>query len=214
MRPLTLRMKNFGPFEDETVDFTKPRPMFLITGKTGSGKSMIFDAMTYALYGKYSGSRQKLKQASLRSDFAETGEESYVEFEFSVHDLGGSGRTSTYKVKRIVPYEYKTRTGSISTKAPEVELSKKDPESGEWLPIQFKTNEARTNAIAEDIIGLQFGEFNQIVLLPQGKFAEFLTESSSDREATLKKIFPIDEIESVVDTLKEKNKEYSAKIKR
>ncbi len=213
MRPLTLRMKNFGPFEDETVDFTKPKPMFLITGKTGSGKSMIFDAMTYALYGKYSGSRQKLKQASLRSDFAETGEESYVEFEFSVHDLGGSGRTSTYKVKRIVPYEYKTRTGSISTKAPEVELSKKDPESGEWLPMQFKTNEARTNAIAEDIIGLQFGEFNQIVLLPQGKFAEFLTESSSDREATLKKIFPIDEIESVVDTLKEKNKEYSAKIK-
>ena len=68
MRPLTLRMKNFGPFEDETVDFTKPKPMFLITGKTGSGKSRIFDAMTYALYGKYSAPISRIRERNHTSN--------------------------------------------------------------------------------------------------------------------------------------------------
>ncbi len=213
MKPVKLRMKNFGPFTDETVDFTKPAPMFLITGKTGSGKSMIFDAMTYALYGKYSGNRQNLKKEALRSDFADASEKSLVEFTFSVHDKNANGKESLYKVTRTLPAEYVNRNGKTSTKQSETELEKFDSASGKFIPLPFKTSEDRTKEIAENIIQLPFNEFNQIVLLPQGKFAEFLTETSKDRESTLKKIFPIGDIEKVVEKLKEKTKEYSAKIK-
>ncbi len=213
MKPVTLKMKNFGPFTEETVDFTKPKPMFLITGKTGSGKSMIFDAMSFALYGKYSGNRSSLNLDALRSDFAEMGDESFVEFTFSVHDQNAGNKEILYKVKRSIPYEYINRNGNISKKTSEVDLQKFDQESKKFLPMPFKTSEARTKEIASNIIRLPYTDFNQIVLLPQGKFAEFLTETSSDRENTLKKIFPIEDIENVVEKLKEKSKEYKSKEK-
>lgn len=212
MRPIKLRMKNFGPFENETLDFTQVKPMFLITGKTGSGKSTIFDAMTFALYGSYSGARGKLTQKEMKSNFAKVGSESFVEFTFSVQDIKDGMTTKTYKVKRIVPYEYENTKGKIATKASDVELYMKDND-GIFIPLQLKTAEERTKEIANNIIGLQYDEFNQIVLLPQGKFSEFLTQTSSKREETLKKIFPLGKIERVVEKLKEKKDAYSEKLK-
>ena len=72
MRPLELKLKNFGPYVDETVDFTRceQAPLVLITGKTGSGKTTIFDAMCYALFNETSGKKRQAFQ--MRSDFAVT----------------------------------------------------------------------------------------------------------------------------------------------
>ena len=69
MKPLQLELKNIGPFRQETIDFTKLGDMFLICGKTGAGKSTIFNSITYALYGRLPGERSKVTGNELRSDF-------------------------------------------------------------------------------------------------------------------------------------------------
>ncbi|RIN30237.1 SMC family ATPase, partial [Staphylococcus succinus] len=86
MRPLTLKLNNFGPFLNETIDFdhVKDDQLFLISGKTGSGKTMIFDAIVYALFGE--ASTKDRKESDLRSHFADSKSPMVVEFEFKLRD--------------------------------------------------------------------------------------------------------------------------------
>ena len=84
MRPELLRIQNFGPFKNrETIDFSALGDIFLVTGKTGSGKTTIFDALCFALYGTVPGSRQG-HISRLRSDYAEEGADCRVSLEFSI----------------------------------------------------------------------------------------------------------------------------------
>ena len=85
MRPLKLTMQAFGSYADRTeIDFTIPNQnFFLITGDTGAGKTTIFDAMVFALYGEASSGANKKDGAELQSQFAELSKEPYVELEFS-----------------------------------------------------------------------------------------------------------------------------------
>ena len=101
MRPLKLVMQNIGPFRTATIDFTKLEDMFLVTGKTGSGKTTIFDAMTYALYGDISGSLATAR-LRLRSDFCDEKEKSTVEFTFLI-------KHRTYRLYRSVQNEHHTK---------------------------------------------------------------------------------------------------------
>ena len=208
MKPIGLRMKNFGPFKNEAIDFGALGDMFLIMGKTGSGKTTIFDAMTYAIYGKYSGSRKGLNQDQMRSNFAKVGEESFVEFSFSVEK---SGKTEKYRVTRTLPQPYINRKGILSTKTSSVALER-DSGNG-WETVKGNTGEEYTKKLQEEIIGLKHEEFSQIVLLPQGEFSEFLRKNSKDRDEMLKKIFPIELIESAAEKIREKSKAFIDRLR-
>lgn len=99
MKPIKLTISAFGPYKDKvTIDFTKlgENEIFLITGDTGAGKTSIFDAISFALFGEVSGSNRTIQ--SLRSDFAEPDTDTYVELEF-LH------KNKIYKISRNPPYE-------------------------------------------------------------------------------------------------------------
>lgn len=197
MKPIELSMRNFGPFENETIDFEKLGSMFLVRGNTGSGKTTIFDAISYALYGKYTGARQSLQKKALRSHFAPESAESYVTFTFSVDG-------AQFRIQRTLPSTYTNRNGKESQKESVVTLEA--AKNGEWISFPGKNNETDAK-IEKNIIKLPFDEFNKIVVLPQGEFAKFLRQNSTERSETLKKIFPLENITKTVEAITAKTKE-------
>lgn len=192
MKPLKLEMKNFGPYRDESIDFESLDDMFLITGPTGSGKTFIFDAMTFALYGESSGKRG---EKSLKSTYAEIEEKSYVNFEFSM-----SG--DVFRVNRTIPYDHVTKTGKITHKQSELDVFKKS--GGNFIPLWPGENLSDVNKKLEKLIGLKADEFSMVVVLPQGEFAKFLRESSTERTKTLSKLFPVSLYSELMDSIKAK----------
>ena len=94
MRPIKLTMQAFGSYRDRTIlDFTKAdQNLFLITGDTGAGKTTIFDAIVFALYGEASSGVNKKNGTELQSQYADPSVEPYVEFEFSAR-YGGKGKS-------------------------------------------------------------------------------------------------------------------------
>lgn len=192
MKPVKLHMKNIGPYLDETVDFSKLDNMFLIKGDTGSGKTFIFDAITYALYGKLCGNRAN-HENDFKSRYAKETDDSFVEFIFEA-----SGKK--YFIHRTVPFYYKNRNGKETKKTKEVSFSeikndKKEDFFGKLEEIDKKI---------QQIIGLNDKEFAQIILLPQGKFAEFLHKNSKDRAETLKTLFPVEFYTNITERIKKK----------
>ena len=203
MKPLHLRLCNIGPYADESLDFSELGDMFLISGKTGSGKTTIFDAMTYALYGKPSGARGA-ENVRIRSDFAPENEKAFIEFTFLLN-----GRR--LRVNREVIEKKFGENGKPKNQKKDVSLEEFDEERGEW--IFFSGNQTEINVRIERQIGLSREEFAQIVLLPQGEFAKFLNEKSIDRQKTLAKLFPVEYFTNIVRAIKEKSDAAEADIK-
>ena len=198
MRPNKLTLENFGPYRERaTVDFSALGDFFLICGKTGSGKSTLFDAMTYALYGKAPGAR-KSHENSLVSSFAEPGDKPFVEFEF---ELFGS----KYKVERTPPYYRKKRAGAagdVVLVSPNATLSRF---SSAWEVIE--QGQDKVSKSVEKLIGLTVDEFSKVILLPQGEFQEFLEMNSKERSAILERIFPVELHTRVTELAKERSDE-------
>ncbi|MBN1241896.1 MAG: AAA family ATPase [Spirochaetales bacterium] len=195
MRPVRLKLENFGPYRAPAeVDFEKLGGLFLVHGKTGSGKTTLFDAMTYALYGKAPGARSSL-ESQLASHWAEPGEASSVSFEFIV-----GGRR--YLAERNPPSRRVKRNGEMDLTPPSATLSRF--EDGGWKPIASKVSEA--GAAAAGLLGLSADEFSKVVLLPQGEFQRFLEMGSKDRTAVLEKLFPVDLHETTTSLAREKAK--------
>ncbi len=203
MKPLLLRLCNIGPYADETLDFSELGDMFLISGKTGSGKTTIFDAMTYALYGKPSGARGA-ENVRIRSDFAPENAKAFIEFTFLLN-----GRR--FRVNREVIEKKFSESGKPKNQKKDVSFEEFDEKSGDW--IFFGGNQTEINARIERQMGLSRDEFSQIVLLPQGEFAKFLNEKSSDRQKTLSKLFPVEYFTNIVRAIKEKSDAAEADIK-
>lgn len=199
MRPLELKLKNFGPYVDETVDFThfEQAPLFLITGKTGSGKTTIFDAMCYALFNETSGKKRQAFQ--MRSDFASDKAETSVEFTFE-------HQGKIYYIKRQPKQVLAGRGGKPVEKKAKVELIYPGPDE-EKLAIQ-KIPEARR--FIDELLHLTAEQFTKVILLPQGEFRNFLAADSKEKEEVLRNLFGSELFERWAEQLKAKFKEQNA----
>lgn len=177
MKPLKLTMSAFGPYAAiEKVDFTtlKNKNIFVISGPTGSGKTTIFDAISYAIYGEASGSERR--QEHFRSDFAEEDNLTYVELEFEL-----SGKR--YYIKRIPSQKKKKERGTgVTEQKADAEL--KDVTGGK-IVTGVKDVDHRIN----EIMGINYKQFRQLVMLPQGEFKELLIADSKSKGEILGKIF-------------------------
>ncbi|WP_010253870.1 AAA family ATPase [Treponema primitia] len=185
MRPLILSMENFGPFVGRTrIDFTVLDEIFLITGQTGSGKTTIFDAICFALYGTVPGSRQGHIDR-LRSDYAEETQECLVSLEFSIGE-------KRYRVDRSPKQEKLKKRGiGVTTVEETATLWEILPGDGSMNQSE-SSRKSETDQRIRDLIGLSAQEFFKIVLLPQGEFAEFLRQNTTQRREVLSKLFPVD----------------------
>ncbi|WP_262316522.1 AAA family ATPase [Lacticaseibacillus parakribbianus] len=174
-----LHIQNFGPYRDERVDFTHfaQTPVFLISGKTGSGKTTIFDALVYALYGTTAGDDRS--GAEMRSAFAATDAVTRVTLSFS---HGGRHYQIWREPEQVMA---KKRGSGTTTSKGNQSLTEYDgtSERNQWT----KLRDIRPRLAA--MLHLDADQFRQMVLLPQGKFRQFLDAKSDDKEALLRRLF-------------------------
>ncbi len=200
MKPLRLTMQAFGPYAGkQKIDFTKlgERSFFLIHGPTGSGKTTIFDAICYALYGTTSGANREAKY--MRSDYADLDTETFVELDFRVGN-------DYYRVERAPEQElYKKRGEGTTTHPSRVSLVKINAEGEEIESL----GDRYINPKIIDIIGFEAEQFRQVVLLPQGDFRKLLLASSDERERILATLFVTDIYAKVAEKLRERARELS-----
>ncbi|WP_167958184.1 AAA family ATPase [Anaerosporobacter faecicola] len=192
MRPIQITIAAWGSYNEKVVvDFTRfnQGSLFLITGPTGAGKTTIFDAISFALYGDVSGKTRE--KGSLRSDFAAAGEDTFVELLFE-------HKGKQYKVYRAPKYERPKKRGEGTTTSLEVaELYVEDQQ-----PIVIITE---VNRKIEEILGLTYQQFKQVSMIAQGEFLELLVASSKDRVEILRNIFKTNQYERLQKALTEKS---------
>ena len=175
MKPRKLVMNAFGPYAGRCeVDFTRfSSGLFLITGDTGAGKTTIFDAISYALFGETSG--EKRGGEGLRSDFAPPEEDTFVTLEFR-------HRGNDYIVSRRPEYRRPKRRGEGFTRqAAEAELQLPDGS------VVCRTGEVTRRV--EDILRFNYRQFKQLCMLAQGEFLRLLLAGSDERAAIFRRIF-------------------------
>lgn len=181
MKPHRLEITAFGAYGGhEVVDFDllADEGLFLIHGPTGAGKTTLLDAMCFALYGEIPGAKGKER---LVSHHVSLGTKPLVEFEFSV----SGGR---HRVTRSPEYVANKRGGGTTTKSGTARLDRF--EGGEWTTTTAKITEVRSEI--EHLVGLTARQFQQVILLPQGKFERVLQADTESREELLRTLFDTD----------------------
>ncbi|MDR7077636.1 exonuclease SbcC [Neobacillus niacini] len=204
MRPLKITITAFGPYKDcEVIDFTelKDNRLFVVSGNTGSGKTTIFDAICFALYGSASG-EDRSDSKMMRSDFADDDVHTAVELEFELHN-------KHYRIKRQLPHVKKGNKGATGE---QYEFYEKT-EDGE-IPCVDRQIVSEINKKVEEIVGLTQDQFSQIVMLPQGEFRKLLTSQTENKEEILRKIFKTEPYKWISERLKERKKEAEEEYKR
>lgn len=193
MRPLALTMTAFGPYAgQEQIDFTKlgDKRFFLITGPTGSGKTTILDAITFALYGTASGDLRDNR--SLRSDYATPETKTEVRFMFT--NLG-----KTYEITRTPEQVLKKQRGEGTRTVPVGASLVEITDSGE-RNVLATSNSTATRAI-EGLLGFQARQFRQLMVLPQGEFRRFLVADSKERKQILETLFKTEQYSYIEEAL-------------
>ena len=199
MKPIRLELKEFGPYKNEIIEWDRiiNEPIFLITGKTGSGKSTLFDAITYALYNKTTGGKDI---ASLRTKTALDKDKTQVNFDFEL-----SGKK--YRIERTLAY---LKAGNKNLTSGKVALMQYNDEKLEVIA----TKEQEVKEKVEELIGLDDKQFCQIIILPQGKFKEFLLSKSSEKKETLRSLFNTYFYQKFVEQLQEQAKKLDSSHKQ
>ncbi|ARF13324.1 AAA family ATPase [Sporosarcina ureae] len=204
MKPITLTMTAFGPYKDqETVDFRdlQDHRLFVISGKTGAGKTTIFDGICFALYGQASG-EDRTDVKALRSQFADDDIQTTVELTFDIHKR-------RYRVVRQIPYRKK---GNKSDTLGRCELFEEKDE--QFIPAVDRQIVTEVNDKIEQLLGFTHAQFSQIMMLPQGEFRKFLTSDTANKEAIMRKIFKTEPYQKIVERLKVKKEEANAEYLR
>ncbi len=187
MRPVKLTMTAFGPYSGKTViDMSKlgTKGLYLITGDTGAGKTTIFDAITYALYGQASGENRETSM--LRSKYADKETETSVELIFVYSGM-------EYSVLRSPEQEYTSSRGTLRKKSADATLVYPD---GRVINGHKIVNEEIKN-----ILGIDRNQFCQIAMIAQGAFLQLLFSSTEDRKKIFRQIFntePYDKLQRVL----------------
>ncbi|MFN0222645.1 AAA family ATPase [Paenibacillus sp. KR2-11] len=197
MRPLKLIMTAFGPYKDqEVIDFSELREnrLFVVSGNTGAGKTSIFDAICFALYGDASG-EDRNDSRMLRSHFADDQVHTSVDFVFEL-----KGRT--YRVFRQLSH---VKAGNKGATGERYELYAVD--GGAEVPLTDRFIVSQVDEKIRGIIGLTKEQFSQIVMLPQGEFRKLLTSETENKEEILRRIFKTGLYKYVADHLNEKRKQ-------
>ncbi len=180
MRLHRLELAAFGPYaRAQRIDFGRlsSSGLFLLEGPTGSGKTMILDAITFALYGGLAGDESA--EDRLRSHFAAPDAEPSVTLEFSVRGV-------RHQVTRVPEHRRPKRRGDgFTTEPAHVHLQRH--EGGGW--VSLSANKAEAGDMVTELIGLNRAQFTQVMLLPQGQFAKFLQAADDERRGLLSRLF-------------------------
>ena len=203
MRPIRLTMQSFGSYGKETtIDFTKTsQNLFLISGDTGAGKTTIFDAIVFALYGEASSANNKKDGLELQSQFVGYDMKPYVELEFSER-RGEESRI--YTVCRVPRHRrplkrgsgYKEESGAVSLTMPD----------GSEYP------QKETDQKLEEIVGLTKGQFMQVAMIAQGEFMDILRAKTDDKKVIFRKLFNTELFQKIVYELDRRCKEKRTEI--
>lgn len=179
MKPLQLTMSAFGPYSGVTqIDFTQlgENSLFLITGDTGAGKTTIFDAITFALYGQASGGKDRRSSKSFRSDYASPKDETYVELLFR-------HRGECWKIRRS-PESIRPKARGEGVTSEPARVMMQNLNSG--LVIDGLREAADC---VHELLGLTQEQFSRTVMIAQGDFLKILNASSDERKALFQKLF-------------------------
>lgn len=201
MRPILLKMNAFLSYSGyQEIDFEKlgKNGLYLITGDTGAGKTTIFDAIMFALYGEASGDQRNAKM--LRSNYADNNTETYVELIFECNG-------KEYTVKRSPEQERQKLHGEGTTKQPaKAELTFADGRQ----PIS-RVSDVNNEIIS--IIGLSAEQFSQLAMIAQGEFRKLIDKETKDRREIFRHIFNTGNYESLRDRINKKASDLAAEKK-
>ena len=190
MKPLNLVLSAFGPYAGRTeIDFTSlgQQGLYLITGDTGAGKTVIFDAIAYALYGETSGGVRDV--AMLRSQYADNDTPTFVELSFLL-------RGKQYRVIRNPEYRRPSKRGTgLTTEKAKAELYFSDDR-----PPITKIGEVDKKIC--ELLGLNHKQFTQIAMIAQGQFRKFLDTNTDERSKIFRDLFNTSFYQQVQDELK------------
>ena len=199
MKPLKLTMTAFGPYADRVVvDFEEfgGKGLFLITGDTGAGKTTIFDAITYAIFGSLNGDRD---DKDVRSQFADPSVVTSVVLDFE-HD------GKKYRIERKPAQKVKKLRGTGEKDAP-MECSMISLDGGS----RAATKKTEVEAWVREVLGIDMKQWGQVAMLAQGEFRKILTADSKERQKVLRAIFRTEPIESFQQELKDMTKDQKTK---
>lgn len=204
MRPIKIVMSAFGSYAGiETIEFTDvTHGLFLVTGDTGSGKTTIFDAISYALYDRTSGGKRD--GSMMRSQYASGDTETYVDFTFLYCE-------EHYRIRRNPEYirrgkrNYADGTPRMTKESAGVELTLPDG-------TVYQGKKKEIDKKIEEIIGLDASQFTQITMIAQGDFLKLLHAESKERKRIFSKIFQTEFFFKVQEELREKTKELSGEL--
>jgi exonuclease SbcC len=197
MKPIILEMHAFGPFaHKQIIDFRKlgDRTFFLIHGPTGSGKTTVLDGICYALFGDSSGGERDGQQ--MRSHHADSETLTEVSFDFAL----GADR---YRVKRVPEQMRKARRGDGETKqiqSADLWQIRATADGEEEAPIT--SGWSKVTAEIVKLLGFESRQFRQVIMLPQGKFREFLMSNTQEREKILQTLFGTEIYKRIEEALK------------
>ena len=187
MRPISVRFCCFGPYMTEQfVDFQQLQKsgLFLISGETGAGKTTILDAICYALYGRSSGGLRG-DLTVMRCKLADQKDETLTEFVF---ESGGK----QYKFVRSLKYGRKNLNDSHNCMV---------LEDGVYVPLFENPKATFVNKKAEELIGLTYDQFRQVIVLPQGQFERLLVSDSAEKEKILVSLFHADRWQRIAEEI-------------
>lgn len=194
MRPLTLKISAFSSYSGTTVldmDRLGKSGLYLITGETGAGKTTIFDAITFALYGKPSGSGRKAEM--LRSKYADPAVPTEVELTFEY-------KNKIYTIKRNPEYERPAKRGD--------KLTKQEAGAELTLPDGRVVSKIKdVDSAVREIIGIDREQFSQIAMIAQGDFLKLLNATTETRQEIFRKIFSTDFYRNIQEKLKAEHSE-------